>query len=157
MKKAKKTFKKVLRVKARHSILKISLKVEYACRVLARLAKNQGKELWSHTEDLAADESIPPNYLVQILSELRNGGLIASRRGKAGGYALEKNPAQINLLEVVRVVDREMFEPRARGEGGSGLQVSAVWEEVSRHLQEKLETYTLEDFLREGHEDMYYI
>lgn len=137
--------------------MKISLKVEYACRVLARLAKNQGKELWSHTEDLAADEDIPPNYLVQILSELRNGGLIVSRRGKAGGYALEKPPRLINLLEVVRVVDRELLEARVKADGGSGAQVSAVWEQVSRHLQEKLETFTLEDFLKGGNNEMYYI
>lgn len=137
--------------------MKISLKVEYACRVLARLAKNQGKEQWSHTEDLANAESVPSNYLVQILNEMRNGGLITSRRGKAGGYALEKTPGQINLLEIVRVVDREMFDSRPKGEGGSGPQVAAVWEEIALYLQEKLEKYTLEDFLKEGHEEMYYI
>jgi Rrf2 family cysteine metabolism transcriptional repressor len=137
--------------------LKISLKVEYACRVLARLAKNQSSQVWSHTEDLASDESIPPNYLVQILSELRNGGLIASRRGKAGGYSLMQPPGQITLLQIVRVVDREMLDARVQGEGGSGRRVSAVWEEISRHFQEKLEAFTLEDFLREDQSEMYYI
>jgi hypothetical protein len=39
---------------------------------------------------LAGIEAVPANYLVQILSELRNGGLITSRRGKQGGYMLAR-------------------------------------------------------------------
>ncbi len=50
-----------------------------------------------------------------------------------------------------------MLDSRAQGEGGSGRQVSAVWEEIARHFQEKLESFTLQDFLREDQSEMYYI
>ena len=70
--------------------MKLSVKVDYACRVLAQLARTYGTDELAHIEELAQVEAVPANYLVQILSELRNGGLILSRRGKQGGYALAR-------------------------------------------------------------------
>ena len=81
--------------------LKLSLKVEYACRVLAQLSRSYGSRSFSRIDELAELEEIPANYLVQILNDLRNGGLIISRRGKLGGYRLAKPPAQITLFDIV--------------------------------------------------------
>ena len=64
--------------------MKLSLKVEYACRVLSQLALNYQEGVLTHIDELAQAEDVPKNYLVQIMSELRNGGLIISRRGKQG-------------------------------------------------------------------------
>ncbi len=55
--------------------VKLSVKVDYACRVLAQLARLQGREELAHIEELAKIEAVPATYLVQILGELRNGGL----------------------------------------------------------------------------------
>lgn len=137
--------------------MKISLKVEYACRVLAGLARSRPVREWSHTDQLAAEESIPPKYLVQILSELRNGGLVESRRGKLGGYCLVRDPDQVSLLEVVRVVDRELLENRFQGEGASGPAVSRTWEGISDAFQKRLAEVTLADLVRESAGEMYYI
>ena len=65
--------------------MKLSHKLEYACRVLAQLARTHGQEKLAHIDELAEAEKIPANYLVQILNELRNAGLIISKRGKQGG------------------------------------------------------------------------
>ena len=89
--------------------MKLSLKVEYACRVLAQLSRTYGNNKFSHIDALAKMEEIPANYLVQILNELRNGGLINSRRGKQGGYSLAKPPSEITLYEVVTVIDGELL------------------------------------------------
>jgi hypothetical protein len=72
--------------------VKISVKTAYACRVLAQIARLHGTGELAHVEALAKVEAVPPNYLAQILSELRDGGLITSRRGKSGGYALAGRP-----------------------------------------------------------------
>ena len=58
--------------------MKISRKLEYACRVLAQLGRHQGVGSLVHIDLLAQAESIPSNYLVQILNELRTSGLISS-------------------------------------------------------------------------------
>ena len=85
--------------------MKLSVKVDYACRVLAQLARHHGEERLAHIEELAKLEAVPANYLVQILSELRNVGLITSRRGKQGGYALARPPDRITLYDIVKLIE----------------------------------------------------
>ena len=70
------------------SLMKISQKLEYACRALAQLAKHHDGRTLTRLEDLAQREAVSGNFLVQILNDLRRAGLIESRRGKAGGYLL---------------------------------------------------------------------
>ena len=55
--------------------VKISVKVDYACRVLAEMARLHGTGELARIEHLARTEAVPANFLAQILSELRNGGL----------------------------------------------------------------------------------
>jgi Rrf2 family protein len=54
---------------------------------------------------IAREEQISPKFLEVILLQLRNQGLIHSRVGKGGGHELAKDPAEINMLTVVRAID----------------------------------------------------
>lgn len=137
--------------------MKLSLKVEYACRVLAQLSRTYGNQKFSHIDELAQQEEIPANYLVQILNELRNSGLINSRRGKQGGYSLAKAPSEVTLYEIVTAIDGELLGINLGDTGYSGAKVEQVWREVVESLKEKTMSYTLESFLPEESEDMYYI
>ena len=137
--------------------MKLSLKVEYACRVLAQLSRTYGNQKFSHIDELAKLEEIPANYLVQILNELRNGGLINSRRGKQGGYSLAKPPSEVTLYEIVTAIDGELLGINLGNTGNSGGRVQQVWLEVVESLKEKTMSYSLESFLPEESEDMYYI
>jgi Rrf2 family transcriptional regulator, cysteine metabolism repressor len=137
--------------------MKLSVKVDYACRVLAQLARLHGGEGLAHIEQLAKVEDVPANYLVQILSELRNGGLIVSRRGKQGGYALARPAEQITLLDIVRVIEGELLEITTAGEGQSGKRVNQVWNEVRNALEAKVKSYTLDKLATKSGEGMYYI
>lgn len=137
--------------------VKLSLKVEYACRVLAQLSRTYGNKQFSHIEELAGQEEIPANYLVQILNELRNGGLINSRRGKQGGYSLAKAPSDISLFDIVSVIDGELLGINLDSGGCSGVKVQEVWLEVVAALKEKTMSYSLESFLPAESDDMYYI
>jgi Rrf2 family transcriptional regulator, cysteine metabolism repressor len=137
--------------------LKLSLKVEYACRVLGQLARSYGRPHLAHIEALAAAEAVPANYLVQILNELRNGGLIVSRRGKQGGYALARAPAEISLYDIVKVVDSEMLETMASGAGQSGGRVAAVWRDVGQAVESALKSRTVENLLTRDAAEMWHI
>ncbi|GAB1488152.1 RrF2 family transcriptional regulator [Opitutaceae bacterium] len=137
--------------------MKLSVKVDYACRVLAQLARSHGTDELAHIEELARIESVPANYLVQILSELRNGGLITSRRGKQGGYALARPPEQITLYDIVKLIEGELLELNGTGEGQSGRRVNQIWRDVRASLEAKCRSYTLDKFLAKAGEDMYYI
>ena len=80
--------------------MKLPHKLEYACRVFAQLGRTYGQDSLVHIEELAKAESIPANYLVQILKDLRSGGLIISKRGKQGGYALSREPEKLSLIHI---------------------------------------------------------
>lgn len=137
--------------------MKLSVKVDYACRVLAQLARSHGTEDLAHIEELARVEAVPANYLVQILSELRNGGLIISRRGKQGGYALARPPGEITLYDILRLIEGDILELPGSGEGMSGRKVDAVWRRVRDALERECRDCTLDQMVVRQTGEMYYI
>ncbi len=138
--------------------MKLSHKLEYACRVLAQLGLTYGQGKLAHIETLASAEAIPANYLVQILNELRGAGLIVSKRGKQGGYALARSPQKIALIEIVEAVDGELLEFSFDDSGHSGARVASIWSDVGECFEGKVRAYTLDDFIvRDADAEMYYI
>jgi Rrf2 family protein len=82
----------------------ISQKAKYALRALLALARAVPDEP-QMISDIAERQAIPKKFLEQILLDLKHHGLVASRRGKSGGYLLLKNPALISYGEVLRIID----------------------------------------------------
>jgi Rrf2 family protein len=82
----------------------LSKKSKYALKALTILAKEygQGPVLIS---DIAQREDISRKFLEIILLELKNAGILQSRKGKGGGYSLGRHPRQISLGHVIRVLD----------------------------------------------------
>ena len=137
--------------------MKLSRKLGYACRVLAQLARHYGSGKLAHTDELAEIEAIPANYLVQILNELRSAGLIISKRGKQGGYILSKSPNLIGLHEIVTAIDVELLENKFEIGGHSGESVAIIWEAIGDELRDIVGSYTLEAFVVDESNNMYYI
>lgn len=108
-------------------------------------------------EHLAKTESVPSNFLAQILSELRNGGLILSRRGIQGGYTLARSPDQISLYDIFQVIDGGIFELSGNIEGKSGRRMKQIWTDLRETLEEKAKAYTVDMFVTKGGSEMYYI
>ena len=82
----------------------LSKKSKYALKAMLVLAKEygQGPVLIS---DLARRENIPHKFLELILLELKNQGLLQSKKGKGGGYFLGREPHRISVGNIVRVLD----------------------------------------------------
>ena len=82
----------------------ISKKSKYGLRALLVLAQHhgQGPVLIA---DLARDARIPKKFLELILLELKNKGILASKKGKGGGYMLAREPMAISVGEVIRTLD----------------------------------------------------
>ena len=136
--------------------MKLSAKVGYACQVLAQMARKYGQPELMHIEDLARIEAIPQTYLVQILNELRNGGLIQSKRGKQGGYSLARDPKQITMADIVRTVEGDLIEVRIESTGESARQVDQVWQKLVAKFDQMASSITL-DRLIEADSEMWYI
>lgn len=82
----------------------LSKKAKYALKALLYLTKEHNGGLVMISE-IAASEKIPRKFLEAILVDLKAHGLLFSLRGKKGGYRLAKEPAQISVGYVVRIVD----------------------------------------------------
>ena len=122
------------------------------------MARGYGQPELAHIEELAAAEKIPANYLAQILTDLRNGGLIISRRGKQGGYALARKPEEISVFEIVKAIDGELLAINPASQGESSAAVRQAWEEIAGALEAKTREYSLDMLVsRDGEEAMYYI
>lgn len=82
----------------------LSNKTKYAIKALVVLGKNYGKEPMPILK-IAEEENIPKKFLEQILLELRNAGILFSRKGAKGGYSLNKEPKDIRLTQIIRLTD----------------------------------------------------
>lgn len=84
--------------------MKLSKKSEYGLRALLELTlAYEDATLQRH--EIADRQHIPIEFLEQILLMLKRAGLISSRRGVKGGYALIKQPGDITLGQVIRILD----------------------------------------------------
>lgn len=82
----------------------LSQKAKYALRAMLMLAAaGEGEAL--QISDIAEARNLPKRFLEQILLDLKHHGLVQSKRGKNGGYALLKPPGAISFADIVRIVD----------------------------------------------------
>jgi Rrf2 family protein len=85
----------------------ISRQAKYALRALIALARiPPGQSML--TAEVARRQKIPKKFLEQILLSLKRRGLVQSRRGALGGYALLKPADAITFAEVLRLIDGPM-------------------------------------------------
>jgi Rrf2 family protein len=82
----------------------ITMKTKYALKALTHLARATAGEPVLIAE-IAEQEGIPRKFLELILRELRQHGILESRKGRGGGYSLRQKAEQISLASVIRVLD----------------------------------------------------
>jgi len=82
----------------------LSKKSKYAIHALVFLAKSEtGQPM--QIQAIAAAQNSSRKFLESILLDLRNAGLLVSRKGRFGGYLLARKPEDINLAEVIRIFE----------------------------------------------------
>ncbi len=137
--------------------MKISQKLEYACRALTQLAKHHDGRTLTRLDDLAQREDISRSFLLQILNDLRRSGLVDSCRGAAGGYLLARPPETITLRHVVEAVDPALLQNSVTTDGESGPAIHAVWEKISITWCQALDQITLETICASQSPPMFFI
>jgi Rrf2 family protein len=80
----------------------LTSKGKYGLKALLDLASTDGA---THIAEIAARNNIPKKFLEAILLELKNAGFLYSKKGKGGGYELAKQPNEIMIGDVIRVLD----------------------------------------------------
>jgi Rrf2 family protein len=146
--------------------MRISSKSEYGLRALFDLAQHHGQGL-TQSEDIAARQGIPVNYLNQMLIALRKAGLIESQRGPQGGHMLARAPERITLLEALEALEGPLIafdsarEDLVPGQPDDCDFVRDVWCQLRAVVETTLRDITLEDLCQRKRQKtghlMYYI
>ncbi len=84
--------------------MKLSKKAEYALRALVAMGRDASGRSFS-IQEVASSEKIPLKFLEQILLQLKNGGVLRSKRGVGGGYQFARPVQHISLGDVVEIID----------------------------------------------------
>lgn len=82
----------------------ISQRAKYALRALLALCKAP-PEASLMIAEISEKQAIPKKFLEQILLDLKRAGIVASRRGRLGGYVLVRPADKLTFGEVLRLID----------------------------------------------------
>ena len=134
--------------------MKLSNKGRYGVRAIFDIAfHSDGKA--TQIKEIAARQAIPPRFLEQIFQDLKRAGLVTSKRGPKGGYALAVPPAEIRLGDVVRALEGpiRLSSPKPGKKDGDATS-RAITEEAFGELSEAIEgcfdAITIEDLCERG-------
>jgi Rrf2 family protein len=130
--------------------VRITAKADYAVRAAAELAAAYGGDRPVKGETIATNQGIPQKFLENILSDLRQSGLVKSQRGVDGGYRLAKAPADVTVADVIRAVEGPLASVRGEAPedveyGGAAQPLQDVWIAVRASLRQVVEHVTLAD------------
>ena len=133
--------------------MRISAKADYAVRAAAELAASTPGRLVKG-EELSRAQSIPLEFLENILRDMRVAGLVVAQRGIDGGYALARPAAEITLAEVVDAVEAPLAGVQRTpledlDYPGVAARLSDVWIAMRESMRAVLGAVTLEE-LAEG-------
>jgi len=128
--------------------MRVSAKVDYAVRALTELAAAGAGPVKGET--IAKSQSIPVNFLENILSDLRRAGIVASQRGAAGGYWLSAPAESVTIADVVRIVEGPLADvrgapPEDLDYTGPAAPLREVWVATRANLRAVLEAVTIGD------------
>ncbi|GGA97811.1 Rrf2 family transcriptional regulator [Brucella endophytica] len=82
----------------------LTKKGKYGLKAMVHLAEVAEGEV-ATVQDIATTRRIPRKFLDNILAELRNAGLVTSRKGKGGGFRLAQPANEIRIGNIIRVLD----------------------------------------------------
>lgn len=132
--------------------MKLSTRTRYGMRAIIELAKHEEKRPLQ-LKAIAERQDISIKYLEQLMSMLRQSGILRSVRGAKGGYVLARPAEQIRLNEVFRclegpVTTAECTESTDYCERSADCVAREVWLEVEEAIQKILSSITLADLVK---------
>jgi len=115
--------------------MRISSKAEYGVLALVDLALHRDAGP-TKIREIADRRDIPKKYLEQVLLDLKRGGIVGSSRGKNGGYYLNRDPEDVTLMEVLKILEEQTALVESDRDRPNFLQ--QFWDEQYEELRDQL-------------------
>ena len=147
--------------------MKLSTRTRYGTRALLELALHRGQEP-VFLKDIARQQEISLSYLEHIISPLIAGGILRSTKGPRGGISLARNPEDIKLSEITRLLEGSVAPVECVNDPSvctrsSSCATRDVWTRLKEVMDGVLESTTLQDLVEKQRKKeqpetaMYYI
>ena len=132
--------------------MKLSTRSRYGVRFMLDLALNRGDGPVL-MKDLAKRQGLSEKYLGNLVPPLKAAGFVQSVRGARGGYLLSKDPSEITLNDIVRILEGGLclvgcVENPGVCDRSSSCIARGIWDEASRSVSQTLRGITLESMAR---------
>lgn len=111
---------------------------------------SQPKDTMFNSGDISKKLNVPKEFVSKVLQTLRSSGIVGSKKGKFGGFYLEKDPKDIRLMDIVIAIDGlEIFHKCVLGFRGCSFEkpcpVHDKWGELRERTYKMLSEETLEE------------
>ena len=131
----------------------ITRATEYSIRAMLHLASRYPAAVVSKQEICEA-EGVTPAFLTKILQPLIRGGLVRSKRGVAGGFALARDPSRLTLFDVMQAVDEPLTLNLCLLEGHQcnrecSCPIHQLWAEARENIEAVFSRKSLSDLVAE--------
>jgi Rrf2 family transcriptional regulator, iron-sulfur cluster assembly transcription factor len=133
-------------------IVELNTKGRYAVMAMADLAKHAGEQALPLSA-IAERQQISLAYLEQLFSKLRRAGLVASARGRAGGYRLGRPASHISIAEIMAAVEEGVRMTRCHGGdalpcvAGQRCLTHGLWDALGEQIAAFLGSITLAEVI----------
>jgi Rrf2 family protein len=110
-------------------------------------------------KDIAQRQAIPPRFLEQIFQDLKRAGLVTSKRGPRGGYALAQPPGDIRVGDIVRAlegptqIEADSSDGAQTGDALSRRVTQQVFEELAANIEACFDALNLDDLCARSEAD----
>lgn len=135
----------------------VSTKGRYALRFLADVAEHQSGG-YVPLKAVAARQGISEKYLELVVKELVRGGMLATLRGKGGGYRLNRAPEEYSVKSIIELMEGPLasvacLEPgQAPCPRESSCRTLPLWQGLDRAISDYLAQFTLLDLCGKIHD-----
>jgi len=133
--------------------MKLTTKSEYSILGLIYIARQKNKK-FVKLEEICSKHDISKKYLEQLFIILKQNRYLKTKRGAAGGYTLAKDPSQISVAEIIRLMDGALAATESVSKYfysdtplSGEKKIIKVFKEIRDYIAKKLENLKLSNLL----------
>lgn len=129
--------------------MRLSKMTDYAVVMMAHMGQSTGRVFAA--PQIAEETGVPQPTVSKLLKELARGGLLTSIRGAAGGYRMDRTPAEVSVAEIVQALEGPIALTACVDGADDSCNVESFcgmrgnWNKVNTAIRTALESVTLAD------------
>lgn len=136
--------------------MKLTTRTRYGTRLLLDIALHSVNGAPVPSKDTAEREELSLKYLEKLIKKLKQAGYVKGKRGPNGGNVLIKEPKDISIGEVARILDGEEQVLDCECDVSTCPRAAvclkrSIWDDASLAMYKMLDSYSLADLMKDAY------